>query len=712
MSRLLEINTPLGSENVLLRHLSGHEELGRLSEYHLSLVARRGDVKPSDLLGKNITIGIELPGGNAQRYLNGYITQFSDAGHVTDSFFTEGGKGRVYLYEATLQTSLWFLTRAANCRMFQDMTVPQIIEEVLGAYPFAHFDKRKLLAAYPTWEYCCQYRETDYNFISRLMEQEGIYYYFEHENGKHTLILCDAPSAHAPKAKYEDIPFSEGGDVSKSKIEHISDWHITHQIQPGRYALNDFDFKKPKVDLGVQAAKRENHDLSNFEYFDYPGEYEEPDDGKNYVNIRLEELHSQYEIISAGGAIRGIQPGYTFNLTDHPRDAMNKEYLIIGANYSVTNNGMGSGTGEADFNCSFHAISSKTQFRPERQTPKPIVQGPQTALVVGPAGEEIHTDEHGRVKVQFHWDRYNQGDDKSSCWMRVSHPWAGKEWGMIAIPRVGHEVIVSFLEGDPDCPLVTGSVYNGETKPPYALPANKTQSGVKTRTYKGGNTNFNELRFEDKKGAEHIFIHAEKDQEVRTKHDRVEWIGNESHLKVKKDCFEKMESDHHFDLKGDDNTNVGGSVSLKVKQDWQAKVGVKIAADAGMEIHLKAGVNAVLEAGSNIAIKGGSEIVIEAGSKLTLKVGGSFVVIDASGVSIKGPLVNINSGGSPGSAIAGTGSSPSPPKPPRDSINSQGGGATCAQKPVKPENYSPQAQALKLASKRGSFFAQSAKRPD
>ena len=703
MSRLLEINTPIGKENVLLRHLTGREELGRLPEYRLSLVAKRGDIKPSELLGKNITIGIELPGGNALRYLNGFITQFSDAGQTAESFFEEAGKGRAYLYEATLQTSLWFLTRTANCRMFQEKTIPEILEEVLGAYPFVHFGKH-LIATYQTWEYCCQYRETDFNFISRLMEQEGIYYYFEHIDGKHTMMLCDAPSAHAPKSKYESIPFSEGGAATFSDTEHLVDWHITHEIQPGRYALNDFNFKKPRMDLGAQAKKAETHDLNNFEYFDYPGEYEEPGQGRHYVNIRLEELHSRYEVISAGGPVRGIQPGHTFKLIEHPRDAMNKEYLVIGASYNITNNGMGSGGGEADFQCSFNAITSMTQFRPQRNTPKPIVQGPQTALVVGPAGEEIHTDEHGRVKVQFHWDRYNQGDDKSSCWMRVSHPWAGKEWGMITIPRVGNEVVVSFLEGDPDCPLITGSVYNADTKPPYALPANKTQSGIKSRTYKGGNTNFNELRFEDKKGSEHIFIHAEKDKEVRIKHDRVEWVGNESHLTVKKDVLEKLEADHHFDLKGDDNAKVGGTVSLKVGQDWLAKLGNKMAADAGTEIHLKAGVNGIFQAGSDIAIKAGSNVVIEAGSKLTLKVGGSFVVIDASGVCINGPMVKINSGGSPGSATAGTGASPQPPKPPRAPLDSKGGAATKPDKPKKPESYSPQAMSLKLAAKNGTPF--------
>lgn len=683
MPRLLEINTPLGKGNILLRHLSGHEELGRLSEYHLSLVAKRGDIKASELLGKNITIGIELPDGNELRYLNGYITQISDAGHSTESFFEESGKGRAYLYEATLHTSLWFLTRNANCRMFQKKTVPQIVGEVLDGYPFAFFDQRQLIAAYPEWEYCCQYRETDFNFISRLMEQEGIYYYFDQVDGKHTLMLCDAPSAHAPMANYEKIPYSEAGAGSTSELEPISDWHITHQIQPGRYALNDFNFVKPRVELAAQAASVEQHDLGCFEYFDYPGEYEEPGEGKHYVNIRLEELHSQYEVISGSGSVRGIQPGHTFELVDHPREAMNREYLVIAASYSIANNGMGSGGGEGDFHCSFQAIPSRIQFRPRRHAPKPLVQGPQTALVVGPSGEEIHTDQHGRVKVQFHWDRYNQGDDKSSCWIRVSHPWAGKEWGMVTIPRIGHEVVVSFLDGNPDCPLVTGSVYNGEARPPYVLPANKTQSGIKSRTCKGCNTNFNEIRFEDKQGSEHIYIHAEKDKEVRIKHDRVEWVGNESHLTVKKDVFEKIDSDRHLDLKGDDNVNVGGTVSLMVGQDWLTRVGNKLAAEVGMEVHLKAGAN----------------VVIESGSSITLKVGGNFININPGGVFINGVIAT--SGGSAGS---GSGASPQPPRHPKESVDSTGGAATTVSKPIKPEQYSPQAQALRLAAKNATPF--------
>lgn len=680
MPRLLEINTPLGKENVLLRHLYGHEELGRLPEYRLSLIAKRGDIKASELLGKNITVGIELPDGNESRYLNGYITRISDAGHIAESFFEESGKGRAYLYEATLHASLWFLTRNSNCRMFQNKTVPQIIGDVLDAYPFAFVDQRRLMAAYPEREYCCQYRETDFNFISRLMEQEGIYYYFEHADGKHTLMLCDAPGAHLPRASYEKIPYSEAGADSTSELEPIADWHITHQIQPGRYALNDFNFTKPRVDLSVRAAMVEQHDLSGFEYYEYPGKYCEPDEGKHYVNIRLEELHSRYEIISGSGSVRGIQPGYTFRLVDHPRAAMNREYLVIAASYGIANNGMGSDGGEGDFHCSFQAIPSGVQFRSLRHAHKPLVQGPQTALVVGPSGEEIHTDQHGRVKVRFHWDRHSQGDDRSSCWIRVSQPWAGKEWGMVAIPRVGHEVVVSFLDGDPDCPLVTGSVYNGEARPPYLLPAHKTQSGIKSRTCKGSNNSFNEIRFDDRQGSEHIYIHAEKDKEVRIRHDRVEWVGNESHLTVKKDVFVKMGSDHHLDLCGDDNVNTGGTVSMQVGQDWLIRVGGRLAADAGMEVHLKAGAN----------------VVIESGSSLTLKVGGNFININPGGVFINGAMST--SGGSAGS---GSGASPQPPGHPKESIDSSGG-AAC--KPMRAGQYSPQAQALRLAAKNGSPF--------
>jgi len=742
MSRLLEIATPLGKDQVILSHLSGREELGRLPEFHLTLVAKKGDVKSADLLGKNISIGIEMPGGKQLRYFNGYITQFSDAGRAAASWFEVGGRGQAFLYHATMHPWLWFLTRSSNFRFFQDKTVPEVIQSVCGAYPFAYLDLR-LTGSYTKWEYCCQYRETDFNFISRLMEQEGIYYYFEHVDGKHTMILCDAPSAHSARPGYGTIPYSETGTEHVSDKEHITDWHINHSIQPGRFSIKDFDFTKPKSDLTAKAAHPQSHDLNNFERYDYPGEYETTGEGRRLAGIRLEELQCRYELVSAGGPVRGIETGRTFKLSEHPQTGKNDEFLITSVHYDCTNNAPESGGRIADFRANFEAILASTQFRASRISTKPIVPGPQTAIVVGPAGEEIHVDKHGRVKVQFHWDRYNEADDKSSCWIRVSQPWASKGWGAMFLPRIGHEVIVEFIDGDPDWPIITGRVYNGESTPPWALPGEKTRSGFKTRTYKGSSSNFNELSFDDKQGSEEIYIHAEKDKVVRIKNKRTEYVGNESHRIIEKDYREQTKADHHVTIKGDENVKLeDGSFSLEVAQDWQAKIGMKMAAKVGTEFHLKAGniivadagdsitanadkkvivhagdsislkgdKNVKQEAGMNLSLKGGMNVTIEAGMGLSLKVGGSFITINPGGVYISGPMVYINSGGSAGSVdkpdnpVSGSGSSPTKPKIPDEARGSKGGEDMKPVKPAKPEDYSPQAQALTLAWKAGTPF--------
>ena len=742
MSRLLEINTPLGQDSTYLLSVSARERLGQLPQYELSLVAKKPGVKASEILGKNITVGLEMPGGKELRYFNGYITRFSDAGVTSAAYFKEGDRGRAYVYHLTMHPWLWFLTRHTDFRIFQNKTIPNIIEEICQKYPFAQLDKQ-LTRTYSPWEYCCQYRESDFNFISRLMEQEGIYYYFKHENGKHTMVLCDSPGAHQPRPGYAQIPYSETGSEHASEKEYITAWHVNHEVQPGRYTVNDFDFEKPTVDLVAKSAHAESHDLSNYEYYDYPGQYVVRGEGEQYARVRLEELHSQYEVVSASGAVRGIQTGCTFKLVDHAQTDKNEEFLVTEASYHIINNQPGSGGVNADFQCSFHALQAKTPFRPERLTQKPVVQGPQTAIIVGPAGEEIHVDKHGRVKVQFHWDRYNDADDKSSCWVRVSQPWASKGWGAMFLPRIGHEVIIEFLEGDPDRPIITGRVYNGQSTPPWALPAEKTRSGFKTRTYKGGNSNFNELSFDDKQGSEEIYIHAEKDKNIRIKKKRREYVGDESHRIIEKDYREQTKADHHVTIKGDENTKLeDGSYSLKVAQHWQGKMGGMILADAGAEIHLKSaasifakaaknidsksdenirfksgqdtqmkvGKNMAVDAAMEVHIKGGMNVVIEAGMSITLKAGGGFIVVGPTGVTISGTPVLINSGGSAGSGSGctppedGTACNPTAPKAPEEARGAEGGEDMKPVKPAKPQEYSPQAQALKLAWQAGTPF--------
>jgi type VI secretion system secreted protein VgrG len=677
--REAEVITPLGKDVVLLTSMSGAERLGRLFEYQLELASTNHQINAADIVGQNVSIRLDLPAGEP-RYFNGFVSCFTQA----------PASGRLARYRATVVPWLWFLTRTADCRIFQEKKVPDIIKEVFRNHGLTEFEDR-LSGKYRVWEYCVQYRETDFDFVSRLMEQEGIYYFFKHDNGKHTLVLADSGSAHQSYPDYEQIRYhpSDKGAISE---ECISEWLVQTSLQPGAYALKDFDFKNTKKDLLARAQVARSHEGADFEVYDYPGEYTEFGDGENYARRRIEEMQAQYEIITAASDARGICAGCTFSLTEHPRGDQNREYMVTSAEYKVDMGdfySVGEGSGQCDYSVSFTAIDAKQPFRAPRTTPKPSIPGPQTAIVVGPSGEEICTDKYARVKVQFHWDRYGKADENSSCWIRVAQVWAGKKWGAMYIPRIGQEVIVEFLEGDPDQPIITGRVYNGQATPPYDLPSNQTMSTLKSNSSKGGK-GFNEIRFEDKKGDEQIFIHAEKDQDIRVKNDAKEWIGQDRHLIVKRDQLEEVRGDKHLTVKGDQNEKINGSVSLDAGMDLQQKVGMKYGLEAGMDVH----------------IKGGMKVIIEAGMQLSLKAAGGFVDIGPAGVSISGPMVMINSGGAAG---AGSGCSPDAAKLPKEADTAEPGQVSepaKAPKPPTPVKFSPQATTLQEAAKDGTPFCE------
>lgn len=674
-ARSLDVETPLGPGAFLLIEFSGQEHLSRLSQFTLRLKCKAPDISARKMLGQNVTVRVELHQGKA-RYFNGYVTRWSGVTEQRDSL--DGVKQtRAYVYEATVHPWLWFLSRQSNSRIFQNKTVPQIVEEVFKAYGGLASFRNKTTGSFPEWEFCCQYRETDFNFVCRLMEQEGIYWFVEHENGKHAVTLVNNSSSHQAYPGFEEIRFDQ---EDRSQAEMLNTWFGQQEIQPGRYTVDDYNPLTPRTNLLTFADKSGDHPYNDLEFFDYPAEYDAPADGDHYARIRIDELHAQHLVFSGSGNVRGFQPGCVFQLSRHPVEAHNTKHLIVGAMYAATGNAETSGSSEGfEFTSSITAIPARQQYRPPRITPKPLVQGPQTAVVVGPSGEEIYTDKYGRIKVQFRWDRYGKADQNSSCWIRVSQSLAGNAYGAWALPRLGQEVVVEFLEGDPDWPIVTGSVYNGENLPPWKLPEEKTRWGFKTRSSKGGGaSNFNELRFEDKKGGEEVYIHAEKDHTLYTKDKRTEYVGGESHLNVKKDVLEKLEADTHRDVKGDEIAKVGGGVHLKVGQDWQGKAGTRFAVDAGQEIHMKAGTT----------------LVLEAGARLTLKVGGSFIDINAGGVYIKGPMVMVNSGGSAGS---GSGASPKAPKNAEKAHDSVGG----TDKP-----WSQKAAALKAARASSTPFCE------
>ncbi|MBT9489209.1 MAG: type VI secretion system tip protein VgrG [Rubrivivax sp.] len=677
MTRSLDIETPLGPGAFVLVAFSGQEGLSTLSRFNITLKCKRHDIDAARMLGQNVTVRVEV-GKRKTRHFNGYITRWSGVNEVRDT--QVGGKQtKAYLYEATVSPWLWFLTRSANSRIFQDKTVPEIVEEVFQCHGALAGFKMQLSGSYREWDYCVQYRETDFNFVNRLLEQEGIYYFVDHANGKHTLTLVDSVSAHKPFPGYEEIRFDE---EDREDGEQFDQWQSTHEIQPGRYVTADYNYLKPRTLIEDTAEKKLSHPYAAFEFYDYPSEVGNPAEAKQAAAVRLDELQTQYHSFSAGGNVRGLQPGCSFKLDKHPVASFNDKHLVVSASYQSSGNADSSGGGSGfEFRCSISAIPLKQQYRPPRLTPKPLVQGPQTAVVVGKAGEEIDTDDEGlgRIKVQFRWDRYGKADENSSCWIRVAQPWAGNGYGALAIPRLGQEVIVEFLEGDPDWPIVTGSVYNGENKPPYKLPDEKTRWGLKSRSSKGGGAaNLNELRFEDKKGSEEVYVHAEKDLNFYTKKKRTEFVGDESHLQVEKDVLRKLGADVHTDIKGDEVTKLGGGVHLTVGEDWQAKVGTKMAANVGQEIHLKAGAT----------------VVIEAGTQISLKVGGNFITINSGGVFIKGTMVMVNSGGAAGS---GSGASPKTPKAAKKAPETKGG----TDKPI-----SQKAAALKAARSSATPFCE------
>lgn len=590
-NREIEFITPLGPDALLLRDVTVTEELGRLFTINVELGSSE-NINFEDLLGQNVSIRLNLLDGG-ERYFNGFVTSLSQG--VNEGRFTR--------YHATIHPWLWFLTRTSDCRIFQNKTVPDIIKQVCKDLGFTDIVDR-LSGTYRTWEYCVQYRETDFNFVSRLMEQEGIYYYFVHEEGKHSLYLADNLSSHDSIEGYEQIPYYPPDQVAVREEECINGWYLNKKIQPGAYVLNDFDFVKPKADLKVNSTVARQHSEASYEIYDYPGEYVESGDGNNYVRTRIEELHSQYEQAQGQSIVRGMLCGGLFTLTDYPREDQNREYLLTSVTHSIHADSFEAGSegGGTAYSNSFSVIESNTPYRSARVTPKPIVQGPQTAIVVGPSGEEIYTDEHSRVKLQFHWDRYGQSDENSSCWVRVSQLWAGKTWGGIHIPRIGQEVIVEFLEGDPDRPIVTGRVYNGEQTPPYELPANKTQSGIKSRSSKGGAAaNFNEIRFEDKKGEEQVYIHAEKNQDNIVENDETTSVGH----------------DRSEDVGNDETIHIGNNRTETVDVDESITIGNNRTEQVGSNENITIGVNRTESVGSNETISIGSNRTVTIGSNKT-----------------------------------------------------------------------------------------------
>ena len=694
--RLIAIDTPLGQDVLLLQELTGQEGMSRLFGYDLDLLAYDNEsISFENIVGKKVSLTLHRPDGTP-RYIGGYVSRFTQ-GETDERLFTH--------YHAQVVPWLWFLTRQADCRIFQNLAVPDIISKVFNLFPLKDF-RLSLNASYPPLEYCVQYRETSFNFVSRLMEEFGIFYYFDHSTpGKHTMVLCDRSST-LPECPSSPISYeTRVGGIDDPEV--ISNWHVGQEVRTGKYSVTDYNFITPSTSL--MANEPTVVDLAasqSLELYDYPGPHTTKDHADTVAKVHMQEEEAAHMMVSAAGNARALMSGYSFKLKNHYRADQNDTYVVTEARHfaSAGQTYTSAGTlGGETYSNHFTCIPAKVAYRPRRITPKPFVQGLQPALVVGKAGEEIWVDKYGRVTVQFYWDRLGQKNENSSCWIRVSQPWAGGNWGAMWIPRIGQEVLVSFLEGDPDRPVITGRVYNAEQMPPYQLPDHQTVSTFQSRSSKGGGrANFNEVRFEDKKGSEQVFLNAEKEMDLRVETNSREFIGASRHLIVTTDQIEQVKGNKHGHVEGkllekndsdvsleiggkqiektagDKSTQVGGdfkeaitgNASLRVGQNQKEQVGGDVSLQVTGSRQEQVGQNYNVSAGMAINLTGGLSVQIRGGAEGVSIVGpGGFISITPAGVAIQGTMVLINSGGSANSAQSASPASPDRPDDPTDPKN-------------------------------------------
>lgn len=629
-TRRIAISTPLGENALALTRFSGVERLSQPFAFSLGMISEDRSIDPRELVGGNVTVTIQAADGKPV-YFNGDIIEFG----------YEGSDDRSAHYAAVMVPRMRFLRLRADCRIFQDMSVPDVIERVLRDGGVSDLDLSDLIGSYARMEYCVQYRETDFDFISRLMEREGISYRFRHEDGRHVLCLGDHVGAYMEADRRVLRLRSVATGIEA--VDEVRDWNQVHAAMPGGVDLSDFDFRRPGSSvIGSRSSTLGPADLRGNRLFEYPSGRFDGDAGSALARIRMEQIESAHGVASGASGCEFLSPGLRFSLESDGRSAGGEtDWLLVSVRHHVSETGYVTGAQASQpYSNEFTCVPSDMTWRPPRVTPPAVVHGPQTAIVVGPEGEEIHVDEFGRVKVRFHWDRSSTPGSRSSCWIRVSQGLAGRGWGGIFLPRIGQEVVVEFLEGDPDRPIITGCVYNGMNRPPYELPTNKTLSGFKSNSTVGGK-GFNELRFDDTTGEEQVFLHAQRNLDVRVLNDRFETVkgdrhssaegsrrdrtGVDRHIEIARDEVMSIGRDHHVSVKGKRAVEITGSSSLRVNGEVVQVFGGAVSTDVAGGSYLRA-----------------SGIVIEAESGITLKCGSSAVVIDPSGVTLKGASLTLD----------------------------------------------------------------------
>jgi len=524
-------------------------------------LASKDQIPFEDVIQKEALLTIKK--GHSSRYIHGIVRKFKYAG--------ENGK---YLYNAEMVPFTQLLSLEQDCRIFQNKNVLDIVEDIFkdSHIPSDRYDFR-LKNKERKRRYCVQYRETDLDFINRILAEDGIFYFYEHSKEKHVMVFADDPIAYKP-IEGDDTLLLKPPSGLASQNEIISFIEFTKRLRSGTYAQNNFNFKYVSTPLDAKEKSKEEN-IHKYEIYDYPGQYGYQDDGIKQSKVRLEENLSLREQAVGAGTCSRMMPGHTFKLEGHSFKDRNKEYFLFG----VTHEGRQlqtleehAGSGETSYSNTFLAIPSSTAYRPLR-IEKPYIHGLQSATVVGPKNEEIYCDEFGRVKVQFHWDRKGKKDDNSSCWLRSAQTWGGCGWGALFIPRVGDEVLVSFMEGDPDWPIITGSVYNGANLPLYDLPANKTRSTIKTRSYPNSN-GYNEIRFEDKAGQEEVYLQGEKDWNILIKNDKGQTVGHDETLSVGNNRSKSVGVNQTVSIGANSTETIGANKTETVTINKMETVGV------------------------------------------------------------------------------------------------------------------------------------------
>ncbi|KLR16396.1 type VI secretion system Vgr family protein [Enterobacter bugandensis] len=626
---LNRITVQLPVEGLLFWKLTGREAMSESFALTLTVLGTDARIDRSKLLGQPVTVTIPTQNLLTSRYINGKITRVAvSAVELTGT--------RYAVYQLTVEPDLWPMKRDRNLRIFQGQTVPQIVKTLLGEHQVNVEDK--LTGSYRVWDYCVQYQESSLDFISRLMELEGIAYHFRHDADKHTLVLTDAATQHQPFSGYEVIPYHQTPSGGSTDEEGISQWALEDSVTPGIYSLDDYDFRKPNAWLFQAQQNPASPKPGSIDVYDWPGRFVDKGHGEFYARIRQERWQVEHQQIQATATAAGIAPGHTFTLTNAPFFSDNGEYLVTAAGYHFEENRYASGEGETIHRTDFTVIPSAVVYRPAQSTTWPRTYGPQTAKVVGPKGESIWTDKYGRVKVKFHWDRLAKGDDTSSCWVRVSSAWAGQGYGGVQIPRVGDEVVVDFINGDPDRPIITGRVYNDASMPPWALPAAATQMGFMSRTKGGSVDNANALRFEDKAGAEQVWIQAERNMDTSVKNDETHSVGGARSHYVKKNELHRVEANQTQAVKGGTEILTGkGKLDAAVEQ-YVIASGTKlrlVSGESAIELNANGKINLIGKE-FNFFVEGDGYITT--GGKLHLNTSGTKPGTTAPGSGHKGDI--------------------------------------------------------------------------